>query len=185
MKSFSKYIMCIGLFAICLTGCNKNEDKIIPSDLKDLEISTGPGTITLHWTVPSDPASIDHIKVEYYDPLLKRDAMKVASVYSDRMVIDNTRKKYGTYTFQINTVSPTGHTGSVREMSIVSEPAPSATHFGKTHEIPLTPDQLYTEMQEPSEGPIANLVQNLDNAGNFFHSRWSGTVPPAPHWFSG
>ncbi|MGQ1943984.1 BT_3987 domain-containing protein [Ornithobacterium rhinotracheale] len=47
--------------------------------------------------------------------------------------------------------------------------------------IPLTADMLSTNAQEPSEGPIANIIDN--NPATFFHSVWSnaGMVKGKPH----
>ena len=71
----------------------------------------------------------------------------------------------------------------MREMTIkaVSEPAPVQVVFGESKQIALTVDQLSTNAQEASEGPIANLIDG--NTASYFHTSWSGTVPPAPHWF--
>lgn len=63
----------------------------------------------------------------------------------------------------------------------VSEPAPVQVVFGESKQIALTVDQLSTNAQEKSEGPIANLIDG--NTASYFHTSWSGTVPPAPHWF--
>ena len=38
-------------------------------------------------------------------------------------------------------------------------------------EVKLSVNQLSTNAQEPSEGPIANLVNG--NTNDFFHTRWS------------
>lgn len=42
------------------------------------------------------------------------------------------------------------------------------------------PYYLSTNAQEPSEGPIANLLDG--NTGTFFHSTWSGTQPSGSHY---
>jgi hypothetical protein len=47
-------------------------------------------------------------------------------------------------------------------------------------EIPLTVDMLSTNAQEPTEGPIANLVDG--NTGNFFHTAWTWSINEA-HYF--
>ena len=41
-------------------------------------------------------------------------------------------------------------------------------------------DQLSTNAQEPSEGPIKNLVDGKSNT--FFHTRWSSPQIPLPHY---
>ena len=53
-------------------------------------------------------------------------------------------------------------------------------------ELPLqvrdanSPYYLWTNAQEPNEGPIANLINN--NINDFFHTQWSQPVPAAPHY---
>ena len=39
---------------------------------------------------------------------------------------------------------------------------------------------LSTNAQEPTEGPIANLVDG--NSGSFFHTRWSSPLIALPHY---
>ena len=182
MKSFCRYFLCICFIAVCFASCNEERVTIIPADLEDLSISTRPGEITLRWQAPDDTESIHYIKVTYYDPRLKKDVLKTLSVFSDTLNISETRQKHGEYVFTIRTVSPTGDESTPQQLKIVSEPAPVTTLTTSAEEILLTAESLYTEMQEPSEGPIANLVTNLDNAGSFFHTRWSSHIP-GPHWF--
>jgi len=148
----------------------------MPADITDVSISTEPGEITLHWEVPEDSATIRYIKVSYYDPALKKDVMKTASVYSNSMLIPDTRAKYGEYTFNLQTVSPSGDGGAVHEVKITSKPAPVS--YAATQ---LVLKDLSTNAQEPSEGPISNLTDG--NLSNYFHTRWADPIPPAPHWF--
>lgn len=48
------------------------------------------------------------------------------------------------------------------------------------NKVPLVGSMLSTNAQEPSEGPIANLVDGAINT--YFHTRWSGTQIDLPHW---
>jgi len=186
MRRSKKHMMYIGFLAFGLAGCSEKGDTITPADLKDLEISTGPGTITLQWAVPKDSASINHIKVEYYDHLLKKNVLRAASVYSDNMVVDNTRQKYGEYTFKVSSVSPSGHSGSVRELSIVSEPALTTYLFGEATQIDLTESMLsaypassWEDWFFDGNGSVANLIDGKPTTyfcTNFWYP------PPMPHW---
>ena len=47
-------------------------------------------------------------------------------------------------------------------------------------EFALSASQLSTNAQEPSEGPISNLVDG--NVNNFFHTRWSSPQIDLPHY---
>lgn len=177
MRNFKYIIFFILLIIFSFVNC-KNEDEIVPANIYDISVSSEPGYITLHWKIPEDSLSIQYIKVTYYDPLLKKDVLRTGSIYSDTMHIPNTRKKYGEYTFKIQPISHTDTGGDIHEISITSEIAP-ATFIDNI----LTISELSSNAQEPSEGPIANLIDG--NLGNFFHSRWSDPVPPSPHWFQG
>ena len=131
-------------------------------------------------TLPDDN-TIRYIKVSYYDYLLEQDVVRLASVYADSVLIPDTRKKFGEYEFKVQSYSETGDAGNVQTIKAVSEPAPVQVVFGESKQIALTVDQLSTNAQEKSEGPIANLIDG--NTASYFHTSWSGTVPPAPHWF--
>lgn len=52
--------------------------------------------------------------------------------------------------------------------------------YGAYNRVPLTVEMLSTNAQEPSEGPIANLIDG--NAATYFHSAWSVAVSEA-HYF--
>ena len=164
---------------LVFNGCNDKGEKIVPAALTGLSIaSDSPGTITIRWSLPNNVESIRYIRVDYYDPRLKKDVLKTASVYSDSMVINDTRLKYGEYTFKVHTVSPSGEAGNVQELKIVSLPA-EPTYIATI--VPLTAGSFSTGMQSTAEGPVGNLA---DDAGTtYFHSDYSGSRPPAPHWF--
>ena len=89
--------------------------------------------------------------------------MRTASIYADSIEIPDTRKKFGEYQFSVQTVSPTGDKSAVQTISKVSEPA--LPTFVST-QIALTAADLSTNAQEPTEGPIANLLDG--NTGTFF-----------------
>lgn len=175
MKKILKYMACALLFGVCLTGC-KEEEGVIPSDITNLRAESTPGRIVLRWDTPED-GNIRYVQVNYYDPLLKKDVMKTASVYADSVEIPDTRKKYGEYSFQVKTVSNTGDEGNIQSITATSEAALSSF---VSNMIVLKAGDMSTNAQESSEGPIANLVDG-DNS-TFFHSSWSVDVP-APHWF--
>lgn len=47
--------------------------------------------------------------------------------------------------------------------------------------IPLSADMFYTNAQEPSEGPLANICDG--DQGNYFHTNWHGPVDGGkPHY---
>ncbi len=178
MKKIFKCILFAGLFMLCLTGC-EDEGSVTPSEITDLASATSPGAITLNWDTPRD-GTIEYIRVTYYDPRLKKEVVRLASVFANRIEIPDTRARYPEYEFTVRTVSPTGDMSAPKKISQKSDPAEIITQVAK-QEIMLSAADLSTNAQEPSEGPIANLLDN--NKDTFFHTQWSGGGGPAPiHW---
>lgn len=174
MKNRFKHIAFISLLGLCVASCNE-DDGIIPLPVTNPHYDSTPGRIVLRWETPKD-GNIEYIQVNYYDPLQKQDVMRTASIYADSIEIPETRKKYGEYSFAIKSVSTTGDYSEVYTLSAISQPA-EQTWTPTT--IKLTEDMLTTNAQEPSEGPIANLVD--DNTNSFFHTAWSVDIP-GPHY---
>lgn len=177
MKKIFRYIVCAALLGSSLIGCDK-EEGITPSDITNLKAEAGPGKIILRWETPDD-GTIRYIKVSYFDQLLKKNVVRLASAYSDSILIPETRKKYGAYSFTVQVFSDTDTGGRIQTIDAVSDAAPITTSES-SEQVPLTAADLSTNAQEPSEGPIANLLDG--NKKTYFHTVWSGTVPPAPHW---
>ena len=177
------FLLVVTLLLVGFAGCSDEDTKsVVPSDVIDLSADTQdkPGYIVLRWVTPDDN-TIRYIKVSYYDYLLEQDVVRLASVYADSVLIPDTRKKFGEYEFKVQSYSETGDAGNVQTIKAVSEPAKVQIVFGESRQLALTEDQLSTNAQEASEGPIANLIDG--NTGSYFHTAWSGTVPASPHWF--
>ena len=178
MSKFFKYIAFAGVFAfgLGLASCS-DDDGVTPSDVTNIRSEAGPGQITLRWDTPDD-GTIKYVKVSYYDHLTKQNEVRLASIYADSIQIPDTRKKYGTYSFSVQSISPSGDGGAVQTIDAVSGIAPATTLYSAA-EIKLTVDDLSSNAPEPSEGPIASLLDN--NTGTFFHTAWSVSIP-GPHW---
>lgn len=177
------FLLVVTLLLAGFAGCSDEDTKsVVPSDVIDLSADTQdkPGYIVLRWVTPDDN-TIRYIKVSYYDYLLEQDVVRLASVYADSVLIPDTRKKFGEYEFKVRSYSETGDAGNVQTIKAVSEPAKVQIVFGESRQLALTEEQLSTNAQEASEGPIANLIDG--NTGSYFHTAWSGTVPASPHWF--
>ena len=174
MKKQIKYIL-TGLFGLCMIGCSSDDNKETPSDIKNIESIAGPGYINLKWDYPDD-GSVFYTKVKYYDHLKKKDMVRLSSI--DTIRIPNTRNKYGEYEFFLQTYSKTDTPNSnIHSIKAISGKKP-ITEVANL--IKLTEEQLSTNAQEPSEGPIKNLLDG--NTGTFFHTQWSAPVPAGPHW---
>lgn len=171
-----KYHIGLLLFGVALATASCSDDyAVIPVEITNLTAESTPGRIVLRWDTPEE-SNIRYVEVNYYDPLQKKDVMRTASIYADSIEIPDTRKKYGEYTFKVQTVSATGDKGAIQTITQTSEAAPITT---VSTQIALTAADLSTNAQEPSEGPIANLLDG--NTSTFFHTAWSVTIA-APHW---
>lgn len=176
------FLLVISVFLVGLASCSDDDKKaIVPSDIIDLSADTQnkPGYIVLRWETPDDN-TIRYVKVTYYDYLLEKEVVRLASVYADSVLIPDTRKKFGEYEFKVQSFSESGDAGSLQTIKAVSEPAPIQVVYGDSKQIVLTEEQLSTNAQEGSEGPIKNLLDG--DAATYFHSDWHNNFP-APHWF--
>jgi hypothetical protein len=123
--------------------------------------------------LPDEKSNIHQIKVSYYDPLSKKDALRVASIYADSINIPNTRERYGEYAFSVQPFTRNGVGGAVQTVKAASGPAPGYWITGQVSDttlLNLTVDNLYTNAQESTEGPIANLLDG--STSTFFHTTW-------------
>lgn len=169
--------MAIGLLGVCAAGCSDDDADITPADITNLRAESTPGRIVLRWDTPADAAgTIEYIQVNYYDHRSKTDNKRLASIYADSIDIPDTRARYGNYEFTVKTVSPSGAFGQEQTVSCVSE---AATPTFISRQIDITVDDLSTNAQETSEGPIANLID--DDYNTMFHTAWSRVVA-GPHW---
>ncbi len=179
MKNKIKSIICFGLLAFALVGCNDDDGaKVKPGAINNLTAETLPGKIILRWDLSAADSNIKYVRVNYYDPRTKKNMLRLASAYTDSMIISETRAKYNEYTFTLTPVSDTETSGAAQVIKKVSEPAEIITTY-TYNQIALETSDLSTNAQEPSEGPIANLLDG--DATTFFHTAWSVSFP-APYW---
>lgn len=171
------------LLAFSVLSC-KDEDKRDVKPMQPAEISnvtadpSTPGRIVLHWN-HEDVSTKDllYVRVNYFDPYLNQDVSRLASQYADSIVIPNTYKVAGTYTFTLQPFSSSetgGNTHTIKADAVV------VPKIIKAIPVSLSVDMLSTNAQEPSEGPIANLIDG--NQETFFHTAWSVYVD-AMHYF--
>lgn len=179
-----KKILIYSLASLALIGlasCNDDnkEEAIVPGTISNLRAEAREGAVILRWDVPAD-SSYFYLKVTYNDPWQQKDRIKQVSIYADSLLVDGMLNRFGDYTFTVQPYSRTHTPGAPLTYEASCDPLqPTYTVFSE-RELKLTADNLETNAQEPSEGPIANLIDG--NNDTFFHTRWSGTVPPAPHY---
>lgn len=177
MKKIYNYVA-IGLLGAFAASCSSDDEaSITPADITNLRAESTPGRIVLRWETPEDASSIEYIQVNYYDHRSKIDSKRLASVYADSIEIPDTRKRYGTYDFSVKTISPSGDSGVEHEISYTSEAAQKT--WKNPTQYPLDASMFSSNAQEPTEGPIASLV-DYENASSFFHTAWSQNIP-GPH----
>ncbi|MCD8166353.1 MAG: discoidin domain-containing protein [Bacteroides sp.] len=149
-----------------------------PISMSTVRSEALPGEIKLTWDAPE--GNFTYLQIRYYDPHLKKDVYKIASKGTTEMVIEDTRARYGDYTFHFQTFNAAHQGGETGTVNAQSGPAPATTTVVSRTEIPLTADMLSTNAQEPSEGPIRNLIDK--DPGTFFHTIWSGAAVPLPQY---
>lgn len=102
-----------------------------------------------------------------------------ASTYADSIMIDGLYAKYGDLTYTFTAVSRDGGEKALFTKTATAGYVPAVIKDYEVGAIDLTAAQLWTDDQESSEGPIANLVDG--NNGTYFHMSWSAPSP-WPHY---
>lgn len=184
----AKYL-CIAAFALAsLASCDDKITNIETEgylsqpktiDASAITYDSLPGAIRLKWTVPSD-SSYAYMKVSYVNPANEEKVTRLVSVYTDTLRIDNTLRRYGDYTFTFQAYNDKGDVGQPVEVKATSGAVKPVITFEKGEEVKLTGDQLSTDDQEPTGGPVRNLVDGDPNT--FFLTRWSAPTKPMPQY---
>ncbi len=148
-----------------------------PSVNMEIKGESLPGQIKLKWE-NKDP-QYDYLQIKYHDPWQNKDVTTLVSAHTDSLVVDKTLKRFGEYTFTFIPYTADGKAGSSKEVKATSGLFPASVSVTTTV-VNLTADQLSTNAQEPSEGPIKNLLDG--NVNTFFHTRWSSPQIDLPHY---
>lgn len=178
-----KYIYAAGLAALTLitaASCTDDDKGPAPTAIASTSVTTKAieGGVVLKWTVPTD-ANYYYVKVKYNVPG-KGECTRLASVYSDSLLVDGLYEKYGKIDFTVSTVTKQGAESTPFIVSAQAGRVPaSITDAGEGKKFTLTGDDLWTDDQETSEGPIADLVDG--DASTYFHMSW-GNPTPFPHY---
>lgn len=174
------YSLIAGCMAVLGAASCSEESGTVPVSLDQstLTYKAGAGKVTLYWNIPED-ADYYYVKVTYNHPE-NGACMRAASIYSDSIVIDNLLKAYGAIDYTLTTVSRDGTEGDVScTVSAQADAAERSVVVTGSQALTLSADGLWTDAQEPSEGPIANLVDG--STSTFFHMNWS-SPEEFPHY---
>lgn len=186
MKLKLKYSLAV-MLVLLVTACDDKIEQFeqvgsieMPAsiDTKIVESEALPGQIKLKWKAPE--GNFAYLQIRYYDPLQKKDVYKIASKGTTEMLIDNTRARYGTYKFYFQIFNSAHKGGDINTVEAASGAALSVISVGEKTKTNITAGQLSTNDQEPTEGPIKNLIDG--NSGTFFHTRWSSPQIPMPQY---
>jgi hypothetical protein len=184
----AKYLCIAAMAVAALASCDDKITNIEPEgylsqpktiDASAVTYDSLPGAIKLKWTVPAD-SSFSYMKISYVNPRNQEKVTNIVSIYTDSLLIENTLHRYGDYTFTFQAYNDKGDAGQPVEVKAMSGAVKPTISYEKGDEIKLTADQLSTDDQEPTEGPIKNLIDG--NSNTFFHTRWSGTQKPMPQY---
>lgn len=180
MKKILSYILMGILGVTILNGCSDNESYPTPTalDASTLSYEAKPGAIKLKWQIPEN-ANYKYVRVTYTLPESGKECMRLASVYSDTMLVDNLLKRYGDIVFTLQPCSADGNGGEICSITAQAAAATKQTvTVGKDFKITGEGD-AWTDSQETSEGPLKDLFDG--NTGTYFHMIWNG--PAAfPHY---
>ena len=178
-KTIIKVLMAVALVGTA-ASCS-DDDKTTPRvniDESTVTVdSKQPGKVVFHWTTPEN-ADFYYIKVAYDDPV-KGHRVLNASTYADSIMIDGLYAKYGDLTYTFTAVSRDGGEKALFTKTATAGYVPAVIKDYEVGAIDLTAAQLWTDDQESSEGPIANLVDG--NNATYFHMSWSAPSP-WPHY---
>ncbi len=183
-----KYMIAAFALACFGTGCDDKLETFevqgytgAPAPIETSAITSEalPGQIKLKWTKPSEDAYA-YLKIWYTDPLLDETVYKISSLETDSMLIDDTRARFGEYEFFFQTFNANNEGSEVTSFKAVSGKAPIVITEKARTEVKLDASQLSTDAQEPTEGPISNLVNG--NTNDYFHGRWSNPTTSLPHY---
>ena len=180
MKLNKLYIGLLATAALLGNAACSEDNGPAPTVIDGATVTTEarPGEVILRWITPAEP-NYYYVKAKYNVPG-KGECMRTASVYSDSLLVDGLYAKYGPIDFTLTTVTREGEESAPFVVTAqAGKVAPTINDAGLGDKFALTGADLWTDSQESSEGPIANLVDG--NNATHFHMSWSAPTP-FPHY---
>lgn len=103
-----------------------------------------PGAIRLNWTVPAD-STFSYMKISYVNPANRETVTNVVSIHTRTLLIENTLKKYGDYTFTFQAFNDKNEAGAPMQVKAQSGLLPATVTYSKGDKINVTADMLSTD----------------------------------------
>lgn len=172
MKTFKYLLIAISMTAFF--ACDDSEEEISCTEIVNLSSISGEGQIELNWDYPEGENTIRYIEINYLDPEKQKEVKHAVSVYTKKVIIENTRQKYGEYIFKIQPFSSDFVPGSMYEVKATSLKTPAIYEFTST-EFALTEEDVYVEGIKNSK-PADMLDGNLETYVNTDYTKPVGTV---------
>ena len=174
MKKITYLILCS--FVVLVMGRCKKDNLPTPNSVTTITTAARVGGAVVKWKLPSD-TNMRYIQVRY----LKNGRVinTNASTYTDTCLITGLLNKLD-YTFEVQSFNRNDVGGDILSAGPVKPIRRTIDTTYTYAEIPLTATMLTTYTQETTEGPKTNLVDG--NIATYWHSAWSGTTAPLPHW---
>lgn len=169
-KTFS-----LALVTAAMLSCEKEEAGMNTFTVTNLRAESLPGAIELGWDVPADRNFL-YVKVGWKDHATGEDKTVLCSRHTESLRVEGLLQKYGKYRFSFTAFGTDGSVGQpvVVERSCGRAPA-YYVEIGENN-IVLTSSMISTNAQEPSEGPVFNLVDG--DPDTFFQSFWDEWTYP-------
>ena len=116
----------------------------------------------------------------YYN--IKKNICKIASKGTTEMLIENTRARFGDYTFYLQTFNAAHEAGAVQELKARSGAMPASYTEKSRTQVSLIVDQLSCNYPDASEGYFDRLIDGKTADPSFFHTNWHSPQVDLPHY---
>lgn len=180
MKKIYLISALLGMLSMAfITSCSDKEGSVDLTGIDQASITyqAKPGAVKLKWEIPGN-ANYDYLKVTYNIPGEDKQRMRLASVYSDTMLVDNLLKRYGDILFTICPCDKAGNEGTPVTITAQAEAAQIVTKTERT-KVTIASNRVWGDNPESSEGSLANLVDG--NTTTYYHMSWSASTA-FPHY---
>lgn len=186
MKLNIKYYIVAFVVIIAAIAC---DDKLevfetsgyvgVPAMVENISSEALPGQIKLVWNAPI--GDFEYIKVSYYDFLQKKNKAFIASKGTTELLVDETRARFGDYTFKFQSFNSKHEGGEVKNVFAQSGPAPSTSTVKSETKLALESKQLSTHLPLANGTTVNSLLDG--DVWSYINTAWQGDEAKVrPHW---